>query len=197
MIEMLVHQDGPLVRRERAEEAVWVTGAAIRSGGHEPADQSEQSLSFYFQISLIFHDESLNRRRISPQGFVVSEYHWLDRPPDESPCQGSGRAPVPRSQLQTRGAVGHHLSHVHRAPLPMAIRSQSGDSPLDFFGRIRLKQILHGASSVSLTAALRIVRVTCEISPVWRARLRFPPGVTESRREVIRRSPVEPCGQRR
>src|SRR5262245_28044385 len=35
MIKMLVHQDGPLVRRERTEKAVWVFGAAIRSGGNE------------------------------------------------------------------------------------------------------------------------------------------------------------------
>jgi len=84
MIKMLVHQDGPLVRCERTEKAVWVFGAAIRSGGNEPTDQSEQSLSLDFQISLIFHDESLNGWRISPHGLVVSEYQWLYSPPNES-----------------------------------------------------------------------------------------------------------------
>ena len=56
MIKVLVHQDGPLVGRERAEKTVWVFGAAIRSGGNEPTNQSEQSLSFDVQISRIFHD---------------------------------------------------------------------------------------------------------------------------------------------
>jgi len=56
MIKMLVHQDGPFVRREPAEKTVWVFGAAVRPGGTEPIDQSEQSLSFDFQISLISDD---------------------------------------------------------------------------------------------------------------------------------------------
>jgi hypothetical protein len=56
MIKMLVHQDGPFVRRELAEKTVRVFGAAIRPGGNEPIDQSGQSLSFDFQISLVSHD---------------------------------------------------------------------------------------------------------------------------------------------
>ena len=36
MIKMLVRQDGPLVRRERAEKTVWVFGAAISPGAAMP-----------------------------------------------------------------------------------------------------------------------------------------------------------------
>jgi hypothetical protein len=88
MIKMLVHQNGPLVRRELAEKTVWVFGAAIRPGGNEPTHQSEQSLSFDFQISPIFHDELLNCWRISAPRFVVSEDHRLYHPPNESALSG-------------------------------------------------------------------------------------------------------------
>ena len=146
MIKMLVHQDGPFVWRELAEKTVRVFGAAIRPGGNEPIDQSEQSLSFDLQISLISHDEPLDCWRISAHGLVVSEDYRLYHPPDESPDQGSGGAPVPRSQLQARRAVRYHLSHIHRAPKGMDIRFQSGNSPLDFFGGTRLKKIRHRVS---------------------------------------------------
>ena len=50
MTNVLVHAGWPIVRRELAKKTV-VFGAAIRPGGNEPIDQSEQSLSFDFQIS--------------------------------------------------------------------------------------------------------------------------------------------------
>src|SRR5215471_487978 len=153
MIKMLVHQDGPFVRRELAKKTVRVFGAAIRSGGNEAIDQSEQSLSFDFQISLISHDQPLDCWRISAHGFVVSEDHRLYRPPNESPDQGSGRAPDPGSQLQASRAMRYHLSDIHRAPKGMAIRFQSVNSPLDFFGCTRLKKILHRVSVLATRSA--------------------------------------------
>jgi hypothetical protein len=74
MIKMLVHQNGPFVRRELAEKTVRMFGAAIRPGGNESIDQSEQSLSFDFQISLTSHDQPLDCWRISAYPIALRSY---------------------------------------------------------------------------------------------------------------------------
>jgi hypothetical protein len=47
MVDVFVHQDGPLVGREPAEEAVRVRGASGRPGGCKPVERGTQALTFF------------------------------------------------------------------------------------------------------------------------------------------------------
>src|SRR5579872_137177 len=97
MIEVLVHQDSPFIGRKRTKKAVRVVGATVGSGGDEPLDRFEQSLSFRFQVSVILYDKTLHRRRIPPHGLLVRENERLNGPPNQPPNQRPRRALLPGS----------------------------------------------------------------------------------------------------
>jgi hypothetical protein len=78
MIQMLVHQDRPLLRRQRPEEAVRMCGTALGPGGYKPVDQTVQTRAFLCQVPLILNNQTFHSRRIAAQRFVVPKHVWLD-----------------------------------------------------------------------------------------------------------------------
>jgi len=53
MIQMLVHQDRPLLRRQSPKEAVRVRRAALGPGGYKPVDHTVQTCAFLCQVPII------------------------------------------------------------------------------------------------------------------------------------------------
>ena len=56
MIQVLVHQHRPLVRRERPEEGVRLLRARAGSARCKTIDQRDQARTLAFQVALVGHD---------------------------------------------------------------------------------------------------------------------------------------------
>jgi hypothetical protein len=89
MIQMFVRQDGPLVWREAAEEAMGMGGASFGSGGGEAVYEFVQAFAFFREVALVRDSEFLRGRGIAADGFVVTDHVWLDETADDS--QGERR----------------------------------------------------------------------------------------------------------
>ena len=50
MINVLVHENGPLLRFERTEERVWVLGAARSASGREAIDGCDELVAFTLEV---------------------------------------------------------------------------------------------------------------------------------------------------
>ena len=89
MIEMLVHQDRPLCRRERSEESVRMSGAGCGAACDEAIDRLIQARPFDLKVSLILHYQVCDCGGISAHRLVVSQGDglddWTEEPTDELP----------------------------------------------------------------------------------------------------------------
>src|SRR5438445_2277684 len=95
MIQMLVHQDRPLLRRQWPEEAVRMCGATVGPGGYKPVDQTVQTRAFLCQVPLILDNQTFHSRRIAAQRFVVPKHLWLDDGAHDPSDQYPWRPQVP------------------------------------------------------------------------------------------------------
>src|SRR5215469_3869794 len=121
MIQMLVHQSVPLLRRERSKEGVRMLGAALRPALGETVNQCAQALAFLREVSFIRHNKTLGCRSIAPhRRFVLQHLRFHERandPPDEH----SRLIAVANGPLHRRSAVRHRLRRIHFAPLSYAV----------------------------------------------------------------------------
>ena len=126
MVDVFVHQDGPLVGREPAEEAVRVRGASGRPGGCKPVDRGAQALTFFGQVAFVYNHQAFHSGGVPAHWLIIAQRQRLDDAADEPADQRSWRLPLTGRQLEGHGTVGHRLGDIHRAPLPGALRSQAG-----------------------------------------------------------------------
>jgi hypothetical protein len=52
MVDVFVHEDGPLLRFERTKERVWVLGAACCAPGGEAIDSCDELGAFALEVAL-------------------------------------------------------------------------------------------------------------------------------------------------
>ena len=121
MVEVLVHQNSPLLPRHTPEEAVRMIGASCRPDGDYAIDQSVEPMTFRDEVSFVAHYEARDGSRISPHGRVVTECLGFDEATDEPPDQHARRKYVAQSLLHTLAAVGYGLCGIHLAPLALAV----------------------------------------------------------------------------
>ncbi len=84
MIQVFVHQGGPLCGSEGAEEAVWVGRTARRSGRGKAIDDAGQSGPFHFEIPFIIDDKTRYGWRIAAHGLFFTKCHALDHGPEDA-----------------------------------------------------------------------------------------------------------------
>ena len=64
MVDVFVHENGPLLRFERAKERMWVLGAACCTLRDEDIDSSDEMGAFELQVALPgVHREEFRRGR--------------------------------------------------------------------------------------------------------------------------------------
>jgi hypothetical protein len=52
MVDVFVHENGPLLRFERTKERMWVLGAASCALGHEAIDSCDELGTFALEVAL-------------------------------------------------------------------------------------------------------------------------------------------------
>lgn len=57
MIEMLIHQHGPLLGIQAAEEHVWMRCETFRAAGDNLIEEGQQITAFRLQVTFAHHDE--------------------------------------------------------------------------------------------------------------------------------------------
>src|SRR5580698_52668 len=150
MVDVLVHQDGPLIGSQPAEKSMWVIGAAGRAGGGELVDGGAQPLALLGQVTVADHHQHRDCGRVAAHRFVVSQRQWLDdaaENPDGEP--GSRRLLLAGWQLKSQRAMRDRLSRTHLAPLPRALGRQPRHTLLQLFRTRLIKQVLHWSFSIS------------------------------------------------
>jgi hypothetical protein len=123
MVEVLVHQNSPLLRRHASEEAVGMRGASGRTSCDHAIDQSVEPMTFREEVSLVEHLEARDGWRISPDGCVVTECFGFDESADEPADQQARWKHVAQSLLHTLATVSYGLRRIHLPPLTFAIGS--------------------------------------------------------------------------
>src|SRR4051794_22306665 len=146
MIDVLVHENGPLLRFEWAEERVPVTGAARGPLTCKPVDCCYEHGSFALELALcrIRRQQLRRRRRVATHRLVVAEDQGLDKRAE----QGGGkwctlRLDDTHRHFNASGAVGESLSDRHAAPLPLALRTQSENALFRLLHQDWVKKVFH------------------------------------------------------
>src|SRR6266568_3176510 len=182
MVEMLVHQDRPLLRREPPKEAMRMPCTPLRPRRRKAVNQSAEPVSLPIEVPFIRHDEGLGCRGVSAHRLIVPKHHWLDHFPNDPPHEHPLWNAIPYRPLHSRRTMRHRLRYIHRAPLPLAAWFKLRNSILHLFRRRRLVEILHGRSFLhSCTDKQGRVETTDRanrlLATVWRSNW--------SRREVV------------
>src|SRR5215471_9174831 len=121
MIEVLVHQLRPLVRRHLPKERVWICRAALRPRRGKPLHQRGQPKALFAQVPVILHEQTLRRRRVLSHRRLVLERHGLHHRPEDAPQKHPRLGLVPHGPLHSYRAVRHGLRRVHLAPLTLVV----------------------------------------------------------------------------
>jgi hypothetical protein len=146
MIEVLVHQSGPLLRRELAEEGVRMLGTARRPGGGEPFYQRTKACLFLREVAFVPYHEGFCGACIAAQGFIVGKHPGLDEGsqyPSDEHSRGNGVANGP---FHCHRAVRQGLPWIHFAPLPRAVWSELCDPFFHFLHCRRFIKVFHSES---------------------------------------------------
>ncbi len=148
MVQMLVRQDGPLLRSKPPKEAMRMRRAPLGPGLTKSGNQAAQPLPLCLKISIVAHDQVLRGRRIRTHRCVIFKHERLYKCPNNPPHKHSRRSFVSHSPLHTGRTMCRRLRRTHLAPQPLAIRPQPRNPQLDFFRRCRFKKVLHRSSKL-------------------------------------------------
>ena len=150
MVQMLIHQCGPLRRRQRPEEAMRVRGAAIGTGRSKAINQCAQAFLFRCKIAFIRHHKTLRGWRIPAHGlFIPKRFRLRDRSQDPA-YKHARRTDVPNRPLHSDGTMCYRLSRTHLAPLTCAVGVQPSDSLFDLSRRSCFVEIFHAEPLLQL-----------------------------------------------
>ena len=117
--------------------------AGRRSALAEFVDQCGQSIALRRQISIIFHYQVIHRRRIPAHGCIVSQRHRLYNPTDHATDELPWRVDRTERHVETGRTMRDRLWSRHCAPEPLAVGAEVRQAHFYFFGRCRIKEILH------------------------------------------------------
>ena len=143
MVEVLVHQDGPLIRGEAAKEAVRIGGAALGSCGGEAIDQSEESQTLRLQVAMVVNQQALRSGRVGTHRLVVAKDEWFDEHAENPAGVHAVGHAISHGPLHAGGTMRDGLRDGHAAPLPLAVRMQPGQAIFHFLRGGGFVQILH------------------------------------------------------
>ncbi len=148
MVQMLIRQDRPLLRRKPPKEAMRMSRASGWPCLAKPLNQAAQPLPLQVKVPIVSHDQVLRGRRIPAYRLVIFKHHRLHNCPKYPSHKHPRRNPVPQGPLHTCRTVGHGLRGTHFAPHPLAVRPQPRDPLLHFFRGRRFKEVLHTRSKL-------------------------------------------------
>src|SRR5271165_6090260 len=79
MVDVFIHQNGPLLRFQPTKERMWVLGAASCALGDEPIDSCDELAAFALEVALcrVRREEFRRGGRVAAHGLVVAEDQWL------------------------------------------------------------------------------------------------------------------------
>lgn len=142
MIEVLVHPNSPLPRGEFAKEGMRMPCALRFTSLVKLPNARLELFLLPSEISLIGDHKFFVRRSVLGKRFVVRKYGADERakyPANEQPRQND----APGSHVEPDGTMGHHLGHIHLAPLVLGGGLELVDTRDHFRRSFGLKQILH------------------------------------------------------
>ena len=160
MVQVFVHENRPLLRLERAEEGVWVGGAAGRADGDKAIDCLEEPGAFALEVRLggVGQEEFRRGGRVAANGLVVAEDHRLDQAAEdvgrEGRAFGTERA---GGHVKTGGAVGERQGDGQVAPEPVAFGMEAQDALLYVVYHGGVKEIFHGGGPIPSVSLCRPV----------------------------------------
>jgi hypothetical protein len=166
MVEVLIHEYGPLPWFESAEKRMRVVRAAGRSLCGEAIDRCDELGAFAFEVARhrSSREELRRRRGVLAHRLIITEDEWFDEQADD--IGGKGCAfwiDSAHRHLQATSAVRESLSWVHVAPLPRTIRLNTLDALLYFFCKIGVEEMFHGYGSASrLSQGITTIRRVME-----------------------------------
>jgi hypothetical protein len=143
VVEMLIHQLRPLVRRETAEKGVRMCGAPSRPADGEPIDQPGETRVLRLEVARVADDEIRRRRGVRPHRFVVAESEPFDQRTDDTSDQHARRPSVAERHLQSRRTMGDRLRDSHRAPQPLMPGLQPLEPCLNIIDSRRFEESSH------------------------------------------------------
>ncbi len=155
MVEVFVHQNGPLIGCEGAEEAVGIGGAGGWAGCDEAVDHVAEAGSFDFQVTIILNDDCVDGGGVFAHRLVVAEDERLDDRAEEAADELPRRVEVAERHFDARGAVGERLCGRHATPCTRAVRLQGLEPRFDVVGYRGVEQMVHACKC---TAAARLRR---------------------------------------
>ena len=134
MVEMFVHQLGPLVGGHGAKEGVGMSGAALRATAREAVDQCAKALGFSGEVAFIGDDQCLGSGHVALQGGFVAKHPGAgDRPEDATDEHARSKA-IADGPFHGGSAMGHGLGGSHGAPLAGAGWPETRDALLNLGG---------------------------------------------------------------
>jgi hypothetical protein len=113
VVEVLVHEDGPLLGCHLAEEGVGMGGADGWATGGKAVDEGGETVLLFGEIAVVGNHQTFGGGGVAAHGDLVLERHGLDDAADEAANQHAWRRSVAEGHLQAAGAVGHCLRGVH------------------------------------------------------------------------------------
>ncbi len=138
VVQVFVHSRAPLVRRQRSKEGMRVACALCLSALVKLPDPDFELFLFASEISRIGDHQLLVGGAVPGKWLIVA----IDGP-DEWSKQPSQQDPRPYesagSKIERGGAMRHHLSYIHFAPLPRGRWLKFVDTRDHFVHRTRLE----------------------------------------------------------
>ena len=145
MVDVLVHEDGPLGGGEGAEEGVGVSGAGGGTSGGELVEGRAEPGLFGGKVGLSADDDFRDGGGVAAHGLFVGDYPGFDEGAEDSADELARGAEFAGGHLDAEGAVGERLRGREGAPLAGAVGAELSDAGLEGFEVARLEEILHAA----------------------------------------------------
>ena len=159
MVEMFVHQLGPLVGGHGAKEGVGMSGAALRATAREAVDQCAKALGFCGEVAFIGDDQGFGSGHVALQGGFVAKHSGPGDRPEDAAEEHARRKAVANGPFHGGGAMCQGLGGRHGAPLAGAGWPETRDALLNLGGGGGIKQILHSEPLAFVGAPKRITEM--------------------------------------
>jgi hypothetical protein len=148
MIEVFVHDDGPLLRFEWTKEWMGMPGAARCAFPGEAIDRCDEIAAFSLEIATsgVGGKKFRHRRGVAAHGLVIAEDQRLDEQ-----AENAGREwrtfgiDSPHRHFQASIAVRQGLGDVHLAPLTLTVWMKLQDALLCLCRQSGVKEVFRGS----------------------------------------------------
>jgi hypothetical protein len=147
MVEVLIHEYGPLVRLQPTEKRVRVLRTAGCSFGGEAIDGCDELGAFALEVAgrRWGREEFRRRRGVSAHRLIIAEDERFDEQADDAGGKGCALwIDSAHRHLQATGAVCESLGRFHVAPLRRTLRLNAHDALLYFFRKIGVEEMFQG-----------------------------------------------------